>query len=73
MPTRVGIPREISGISGDLRSPVYATALGLVQYGALHHYRPSLGPNEGTLIAKIQRFLHPPPVPCRERVNLENG
>ena len=57
MPTRVGIPREISGISGDLRSPVYATALGLVQYGALHHYRPSLGPNEGTLIAKIQRFF----------------
>ena len=35
MPTRIGSPRDVGGISGDLRSPVYATAIGLVQYGAL--------------------------------------
>ena len=39
MPTRVGSPRDVGGISNDLRSPVYATAIGLVQYGALHHHQ----------------------------------
>lgn len=33
MPARLGIPRNISGVIDALRSPIYATAVGLLLYG----------------------------------------
>lgn len=36
MPTRVGSPREVIGLSDTLKSPIYATGVGLVLYGARH-------------------------------------
>jgi len=57
MPTRVGSPRDVGGISNDLRSPVYATAIGLVQYGALHHHASHQGQHENSLMGKFQRFF----------------
>ncbi len=57
MPTRVGSPRDVGGISADLRSPVYATAIGLVQYGALHHHAGRTSAREGSLMLKFQRFF----------------
>lgn len=36
MPTRVGSPREVIGLSDTLKSPIYATGVGLVIYGARH-------------------------------------
>jgi cell division protein FtsA len=57
MPTRVGSPRDIGGISNDLRSPVYATAIGLVQYGARHHHTSHGAQREGSLMGKFQRFF----------------
>ncbi len=57
MPTRVGSPRDVGGISNDLRSPVYATAIGLVQYGALHHHHSRQATRENSLMVKFQRFF----------------
>jgi cell division protein FtsA len=34
LPTRVGAPRDVVGLSEAIRSPVYATGVGLVLYGA---------------------------------------
>ena len=36
LPVRVGIPQQISGLSDVVRSPKYATAVGLVLYGRAH-------------------------------------
>jgi len=57
MPTRVGSPRDVGGISNDLRSPVYATAIGLVQYGARHHHSSHQSQHENSLMGKFQRFF----------------
>lgn len=34
MPTRIGYPREIGGLRDVVNSPIYATAVGLLLYGA---------------------------------------
>ncbi len=57
MPTRLGSPRDLSGISDDLRSPVYATAIGLVQYGARHHHSGRTLQNENSLLGRFHRFF----------------
>ncbi len=57
MPTRVGSPRDVEGISNDLRSPVYSTAIGLVQYGALHHHQSRQFAHENSMLGRIQRFF----------------
>ena len=36
LPVRVGMPQEVSGLSDVVRSPKYATAVGLVMYGQRH-------------------------------------
>jgi cell division protein FtsA len=55
MPTRIGSPRDVDGISDTLRSPVYATAVGLVQYGAHYHHPTREVAREPSLIGKIVR------------------
>jgi len=57
MPTRVGSPRSVGGVADTLHSPVYATAVGLVQYGAHHHQRARSEAKDGTLMGKLQRFF----------------
>jgi len=57
MPTRVGSPRNVGGVADTLHSPVYATAVGLVQYGAHHHQRARTAAKDSTLIGKLQRFF----------------
>jgi cell division protein FtsA len=34
MPARLGAPRELPGLGEALRSPIYATAVGLLRYAA---------------------------------------
>jgi len=34
MPVRLGIPQGVGGLSGVVHNPIYATGVGLVQYGA---------------------------------------
>jgi len=36
MPVRLGLPRDVGGLSDTVASPVYATAVGLVIYAAKH-------------------------------------
>lgn len=57
MPTRIGSPRNIGGVADTLQSPVFATAVGLVLYGARHHQHSAQSARDGTLIAKMQRFF----------------
>ena len=37
LPTRVGYPRNIGGLRDVVSSPIYATAVGLLLYGAEKH------------------------------------
>jgi cell division protein FtsA len=39
MPVRLGRPTGVSGLSDTVTSPIYATAVGLVQYGAHSHFK----------------------------------
>ena len=34
MPVRLGVPHGISGLSGVVENPIYATGVGLVLFGA---------------------------------------
>jgi len=36
MPVRLGVPHNISGLTGVVENPMYATGVGLVQFGAQH-------------------------------------
>ena len=35
MPVRLGVPQNISGLTGVVENPMYATGVGLVQFGAM--------------------------------------
>lgn len=37
MPIRIGLPRDVGGLSDTVQSPIYTTAVGLVLYAARHH------------------------------------
>jgi cell division protein FtsA len=57
MPVRLGKPTGIMGLSDSVNSPVYSTAVGLVQYGAQlqhqsRHHMPS-----GNPVAGVMRFF----------------
>ncbi|MCB1690235.1 MAG: cell division protein FtsA [Halioglobus sp.] len=41
MPVRVGYPQTVKGLNDIVRNPIYATSVGLLQYGMLH--RPDNG------------------------------
>jgi cell division protein FtsA len=41
MPVRVGYPQTVRGLNDIVRNPIYATSVGLLQYGLLH--RPDGG------------------------------
>ena len=57
MPTRLGATRSTVGVSEDLRSPVYATAVGLVQYGARHHRQLRQVAQDDSLLGRITRWF----------------
>jgi cell division protein FtsA len=61
MPTRVGSPRDVGGVADTLRSPIYSTAVGLVQYGAHYHQQHREIVHEqapmGKYMKKIQKFF----------------
>jgi len=51
MPVRLGTPTGVTGLSDTVNSPIYATAVGLAQYGVRQqqsrHQAPSYGPFGG--------------------------
>jgi cell division protein FtsA len=61
MPARIGTPRNIGGLAEAVDSPVFATAVGLVQYGAAQwRARPHV-PRNGSLVSaaleRVSRFF----------------
>jgi cell division protein FtsA len=38
MPVRVGYPQTVQGLNDIVRNPIYATSVGLLQYGREHQY-----------------------------------
>ena len=40
MPVRIGRPVNVKGLNDELKSPVYSTAVGLLQYGMQQHQDP---------------------------------
>ena len=36
MPVRLGVPQDVSGLTDIVRNPIYATGVGLLQYGIRH-------------------------------------
>ncbi len=47
MPTRIGAPRDVVGLSDTLKSPIYSTGVGLVLYG-VHHAHYTSNERDGT-------------------------
>lgn len=45
IPVRIGNPKKVSGMDEWINSPMYATAVGLVKYGAEYNAEPAFGPN----------------------------
>ena len=42
IPIRLGLPRYVGGLSEVVRSPIYATAFGLVRFGQQLRREPSI-------------------------------
>jgi cell division protein FtsA len=57
LPVRLGAPHDVGGYGESLRSPIYATAVGLVHYAAGHHVHKRVAYKEHLLITKLQRWL----------------
>ena len=58
MHTRIGLPRDVGGLVDTLRSPVYSTGIGLVQYGVQHHFQTHMAAKENSLVSKLHRWLN---------------
>lgn len=57
MPVRRGAPKNIGGLMDVVNSPIYATGVGLVLYGA-ENYRPSAGGfRPGGLLKRIGKWF----------------
>ena len=61
MPVRLGLPSNVKGLTDIVRNPIYATGVGLLQYGLTHEPMPiadSFGsPSVGGLAAKIKGWF----------------
>ncbi|MCR9105871.1 MAG: cell division protein FtsA [Gammaproteobacteria bacterium] len=63
MPVRVGAPQGVQGLTDIVRNPIYATGVGLLQYGAEHQTEGGvLGAGKGTapsegLFARFKAWL----------------
>lgn len=44
MPVRVGYPQSVQGLNDIVRNPIYATSVGLLQYGVDHMEEGAVGP-----------------------------
>ncbi len=59
LPTRIGAPLEGIGLAEAVRSPIYATGVGLVLYGAMnaHPPAPSFTAAASTALAEPKRYI----------------
>ncbi len=49
MPVRLGVPRDVGGLSDTVDSPIFATGVGLVVYSARRHANLREEHERGTL------------------------
>ncbi len=59
LPVRVGLPNTIGGLTDAMTAPQYATAIGLVLFGANGDREDALraGRRGNSMVAKVQRWL----------------
>jgi cell division protein FtsA len=57
MPTRLGIPRGVGGLMDVVKSPIYATAVGLVLYGAKHSGQRHFRNKDENIYMKVRRRM----------------
>ena len=57
VPVRRGVPRGIGGLVDVVKSPVYATGVGLVVYGARHQDRVGFRIREENVFKKVKRRM----------------
>jgi cell division protein FtsA len=58
-PVRRGVPADVGGLADVVRSPIYATGVGLAIYGARRQSSgaPPIDPNDGAFLARLGRRL----------------
>jgi cell division protein FtsA len=59
MPVRRGVPAEVGGLAEVVRSPIYATGVGLALYGARRQTTGAtpLDSNDGAILTRLGRRL----------------
>jgi cell division protein FtsA len=59
MPVSLGAPRNVAGLKDIVRNPVYATSVGLLQYGLDQEKdRPSkLSGRKSSMFARVRNFF----------------
>lgn len=57
LPVRLGIPRGVGGLMDVVKSPVYATAVGLVLYGAKNSEQQLFKKNSDNIYTKVRRKI----------------
>jgi len=55
LPVRRAMPRGVGGLVDVVKSPVYATGVGLVQYGARHQHG-IVEPHRGSVRRALRRI-----------------
>ena len=55
LPARLGVPKGVGGLMDIVKSPIYATAVGLVLYGAKNNERRHFINRNDTIYTKIRR------------------
>lgn len=58
MPVRLGIPRGVGGLMDVVKSPIYATAVGLVLYGAKYCNQDYFKTKEENIYSKVRRRMN---------------
>jgi cell division protein FtsA len=58
-PVRRGAPAEVGGLADVVRSPIYATGVGLALYGAQRQGTgaPPIDVNDGAMLTRLTRRL----------------
>lgn len=57
LPARLGIPRGVGGLMDVVKSPIYATAVGLVLYGANHSDHRHFRERDENIYTKVRRKM----------------
>jgi cell division protein FtsA len=57
LPVRLGIPRGVGGLMDVVKSPIYATGVGLVLYGARHFDHRHFKAKDDNIYTKVRRRM----------------